>query len=157
MPRLLCTLLLSVLAMYAAAVAPAASDAAALEQRVMSLAAELRCLVCQNQTLADSHAELAVDLKDRIREKLARGDSEQEVRDFMVQRYGDFVLYRPPVKAATILLWFGPLLLLGAGCGVFWRVLSSRSAAPLALSEAERQRAASLLGNADTVGEKHHD
>src|SRR3954470_11584635 len=79
-----------------------------LEKRVMALAEELRCLVCQNQTLADSHAALAIDLKNRIRELLRDGKSEREVLDFMVERYGDFVLYRPPLRATTVPLWAGP-------------------------------------------------
>jgi cytochrome c-type biogenesis protein CcmH len=83
-----------------------------LERRTMALAEELRCLVCQNQTLADSHADLALDLKNRIREQLRAGRSEQEVLDFMVARYGDFVLYRPPLRARTALLWAGPFILL---------------------------------------------
>lgn len=89
---------------------PATGDAA-LERRVVLLAEELRCLVCQNQTLADSHAPLAVDLKNQIREKLAAGASEREVLDFMVARYGDFVLYRPPLRASTAPLWIGPFAL----------------------------------------------
>jgi cytochrome c-type biogenesis protein CcmH len=94
----------------------------ALEKRVMALAEELRCLVCQNQTLADSHAALAVDLKNRIRELLREGKTEREVLDFMVQRYGDFVLYRPPLRAATALLWTGPFILLALGIAgwVLW-------------------------------------
>ena len=93
-----------------------------LEKRVMALAEELRCLVCQNQTLADSHAALAVDLKNRIRELLREGKTEREVLDFMVQRYGDFVLYRPPLRTATALLWAGPFILLALGMGawVLW-------------------------------------
>ena len=83
-----------------------------LERRVTALAEELRCLVCQNQTLADSHAPLAMDLKQRIREQLVAGKSEQDVLDFMVARYGDFVLYRPPLKVSTALLWAGPFVLL---------------------------------------------
>ena len=88
----------------------------------MALAEELRCLVCQNQTLADSHAALAVDLKNRIRELLREGKTEREVLDFMVQRYGDFVLYRPPLRAATALLWTGPFILLALGIAgwVLW-------------------------------------
>jgi len=89
----------------------------ALDQHVQRLAEELRCLVCQNQTIADSHAQLALDLKAQVREQLARGASDAEVKDYMVQRYGDFVLYRPPVKATTWLLWAGPALMLGIGLG----------------------------------------
>src|SRR4051794_17847499 len=87
----------------------------------MDIASELRCLVCQNQTLADSNAELAVDLRNSIREQLGRGASEREVLDFMVARYGDFVLYRPPLKATTVLLWGGPFLFLGAGLFILLR------------------------------------
>ena len=94
--------------------APSAADAA-LEQRVQHVAEQLRCLVCQNQTIADSHAQLALDLKKEARAQLAQGRSEQDVIEFMVQRYGDFVLYRPPFKAATWLLWVGPFALLAAG------------------------------------------
>ncbi|SFG44701.1 Cytochrome C biogenesis protein [Duganella sp. CF458] len=96
----------------------------ALEARTMALAGELRCLVCQNQSLADSHAPLALDLRDQIQRQLAQGRSEQQVVDFMVQRYGDFVLYEPPLNPSTALLWFGPLLLLAAGVVAlrgFWR------------------------------------
>ena len=83
-----------------------------LEKRVTTLSQDLRCLVCQNQTIADSHAPLAIDLKNQIREKIAQGMSNDQIIDYMVQRYGDFVLYRPPVRKTTWLLWFGPLLLL---------------------------------------------
>lgn len=86
-----------------------------LDARTMALAGELRCLVCQNQSLADSHAPLALDLRDQIHQQLARGRNEEQVVDFMVQRYGDFVLYEPPLNASTALLWFGPLLLLAGG------------------------------------------
>ncbi len=97
-----------------AADGPAPADAA-LEKRVLKLSEELRCLVCQNQTIADSNAELAVDLKNQVREQLRQGKSEDDVIKYMVARYGDFVLYRPPVKGITALLWFGPLLLVVAG------------------------------------------
>ncbi|HEY3327137.1 MAG TPA: cytochrome c-type biogenesis protein [Novimethylophilus sp.] len=127
--------------------APAADDPA-LEKRVSALAEELRCLVCQNQSLADSHADLAIDLKNQIREKLRRGQSDKEVVDYLVARYGDFVLYRPPVKATTWLLWFGPALLLVLGLGVLIiklrqrrRILAQRPQP----SVEERQRVAELL------------
>jgi cytochrome c-type biogenesis protein CcmH len=86
-----------------------------LDLRMMRIAGELRCLVCQNQTLADSNAELAIDLRKQLREKLASGMSDQEVIDFMVQRYGDFVLYKPRLQPSTWLLWFGPFLILSGG------------------------------------------
>lgn len=96
-----------------AKVAPNISADPALEARMMVIAEELRCLVCQNETIAASHADLAVDLKNQIRIKLTQGQSQQQILDFMVSRYGDFVLYRPPLKTNTVLLWIGPFLLLG--------------------------------------------
>ena len=126
-----------------------AADDAALDQRVQRLAEELRCLVCQNQSLADSHADLAVDLKNQVREKLKQGASEQDVINYMTERYGDFVLYRPPMKATTILLWFGPgLLLMGGLIALFMRLRRRASlAAEPQLTSAERARAAALLDN----------
>lgn len=115
-----------------------------LDKRVAALAEELRCLVCQNQTLADSNAPLAVDLRNQIREQLAKGASERDVREFMVARYGDFVLYRPPLKASTIALWTGPFVFLILGAWLLLRVSRRRVAEPR-LSEAERERAAKLL------------
>lgn len=90
-------------------------DNSDLDRHMMRLAGELRCLVCQNQTLADSNAGLAVDLRKQIREKLAGGMSDQEVIAFMVQRYGEFVLYKPRLEPSTWLLWFGPFLMLIGG------------------------------------------
>lgn len=123
-------------------------DDPVLEKRVMDLSAHLRCLVCQNQTIADSNAELAVDLKNQVREKLQQGQSEQEILDYMVKRYGEFVLFSPLVKSTTWLLWFGPLLLLAVGLGVLMVNLRQRrklmQQAP-ALSADEHARAASLL------------
>lgn len=116
-----------------------------LEKRVMALTEDLRCLVCQNQSLADSHADLAIDLKNEIREMLAEGKSEREVIDFLVARYGDFVLYRPPMKATTVLLWFGPLILVVAGFGMLAMRLARRRAAMSPLSGTDRARAESLL------------
>jgi len=121
-----------------------------LEERVLKIAAELRCLVCQNETIAASHADLAVDLRNQVREQLRAGKSDAEIRAYMVARYGDFVLYTPPVKPTTWLLWIGPFVLLAAMALVMWRTLSRRRAvAPAApLSEAEQQRARELLGAA---------
>ena len=127
------------------AVSVAGADDAALDKRVMELAAELRCLVCQNQSLAESNAGLAVDLRNQIREQLARGASEREVLDFMVARYGDFVLYRPPLKASTLLLWFGPFVLLIAGICVLIRRIRHQRTMNGQLSEADRLRAEQLL------------
>jgi len=115
-----------------------------LDKRVAALADELRCLVCQNQTLAESNAPLAVDLRNQIREQLAKGASEGEVRDFMVERYGDFVLYKPPFRASTAALWVGPFVLLAIGIWVLRRLARRRVPAPQ-LSDVERSRAAKLL------------
>ena len=127
------------------AVSLAGADDAALDKRVMELAGEMRCLVCQNQSLAESNAGLAVDLRNQIREQLARGASEREVVDFMVTRYGDFVLYRPPLKASTFLLWLGPFVLLIAGIYVLIRRIRRQRTMHGQLSEAERLRAEQLL------------
>ncbi len=132
------------LALAFSASAGAAEDPA-LDKRVASLANELRCLVCQNQTLADSNAPLAVDLRNQIREQLAGGASEGDVRDFMVARYGDFVLYRPPLKASTVLLWAGPFLLLLVGAALLARRIARRRAPPPELTPDERARVAKLL------------
>ena len=99
---------------------------AAVEQRLKELGEELRCLVCQNQTIADSNAPLALDLRNQIRAQIAQGRSDDQIRAYMVDRYGDFVLYKPPFKATTLVLWLGPLLLLVVGAGVFWTVVSRR-------------------------------
>ena len=135
------TLLLAVLLCIGAL----AQENPPLEDRVKDLAHELRCLVCQNQTIADSNAPLALDLRNQIREQLAAGRSDREVIDYMVARYGDFVLYRPPFKATTLALWLGPFLLLALGAFVFWRRVARRPRQEPSLSEAERARAAKLL------------
>ena len=128
MRKRLVTLFLCLLAASAGAneAAPASADPA-LEARVMQIAAELRCLVCQNQTLADSNASLALDLREQMRVMLRDGADADQVRRFMTDRYGDFVLYRPPLKATTFALWFGPLALLVGGLGVLFVVLRRRS------------------------------
>lgn len=115
-----------------------------MEKRVTALATELRCLVCQNQTLADSNAPLAVDLRNQIREQLKSGKSESDVMEYMVARYGDFVLYRPPLKATTIALWAGPFVFLVLGAWILVRLLRRR-APERELSDAESARAAKLL------------
>jgi cytochrome c-type biogenesis protein CcmH len=89
-----------------------------VEQRMLAIAEEVRCLVCQNESLAGSRADLAQDLRREIREQIGQGKSDQEILDFMVGRYGDFVRYRPPQKGTTLLLWFGPFLLLVIGVAV---------------------------------------
>ena len=130
-----------------AKVAPNTSADPALEARMMVIAEELRCLVCQNETIAASHADLAIDLKNQIRIKLNEGQSQKQILDFMVQRYGDFVLYRPPLKTTTVLLWLGPFTLLAIA--VLMLVLNvrrrRRSAQPAALSDADTAKARALL------------
>jgi cytochrome c-type biogenesis protein CcmH len=115
-------------------------------KRAVQLGEKLRCLVCQNQTIEESNAELAVDLRRQIREMIAQGRSDGEITDFMVQRYGDFVLYQPPFKAVTLLLWFGPLLLLVTGLAVLiynlWRRRGQREEQPLST---EQQKQAERL------------
>jgi len=125
-----------------------------LEQRARALGKELRCLVCQNQSIDDSDAELARDLRQIVRERLVAGDSDAEIIGFLTARYGDFVLLKPPVKPATWGLWFGPVLvLLGAGAGIaLYLVRRRRSDAPPPLSAEERARLDALLGGSETPG-----
>ena len=115
------------------------------EPRAAALERELRCLVCQNQSLAESNAPLAMDLRNQIREQLAAGKSEREVVDYLVARYGDFVRYRPPLKANTVLLWGGPFLFLVGGFSLLIRFLRRRRVPAPQLTGAERERAAKLL------------
>lgn len=134
----------------AAMAAPAVDTAAdpALEARVNTVAAELRCLVCQNQSLADSHAPLAIDLKNQVREQLQAGRDPAQVIDYMTARYGDFVRYRPAFKTSTVLLWAGPGLLVLAGLAGLWRTLARHqreTAAPPPLSAQEAADAERLL------------
>lgn len=145
---LLCCLL--PVAGWAKEAQPVAEDPE-LEKRVMALSEDLRCLVCQNETIAASHAPLAVDLRQQIREQMQAGKTDQEIIAFMTARYGDFVLFRPPVKATTYLLWFGPFALLGLGLVVQYfylkrrREQAAREQQPL--SDAERKRVEALLGD----------
>ncbi len=127
--------------------APLAADEA-VEKRLVSIAEELRCLVCQNESLAASRADLAEDLRREVRNLIKQGKSDQEIKDFLVSRYGDFVLYRPPVKPTTWLLWAGPFLLMVGGIAALIAFLRRRSAqvAPTAeLSDEDRKRAEALL------------
>jgi len=116
----------------------------AVEARLKSLAEELRCLVCQNQTIADSNAALALDLRNEIREQIAQGKSDDEIRAYMVARYGDFVLYRPPWKATTILLWVGPFALLALGLGILYATVGRRRVPGPEAPEGERRSAAEV-------------
>jgi cytochrome c-type biogenesis protein CcmH len=109
----------------------------AFDARIKHLEGELRCLVCQNQTLADSNAELADDLRREVRSLAQSGKSDEEIKAYLVQRYGDFVLYRPPVKPSTWLLWGGPFALLGGGALLWWVVLRRRQRLPEVAMEPE--------------------
>jgi cytochrome c-type biogenesis protein CcmH len=143
---LIAAVALSPLVALAADAVPTEKDAVAA-QRAVKLSEKLRCLVCQNQTIADSNAELAQDLRRQIHEQIAAGKSDGEIVDFMVARYGDFVLYQPPVKPTTVLLWAGPALLLLLGFFGLARILRARRAqvdAPPLTAE-EHERAAQLL------------
>ena len=126
---------------------PLADDPVA-EKRLQAISAELRCLVCQNETIAGSNADLAKDLRREIRTMIQAGQSDQQILDFMVTRYGDFVLYRPPFKGATLLLWGGPLLFLVVGIGALQFYLRRRNQvlqAAQPLSEDEARQADALL------------
>ena len=118
------------------------------ENRIRQLEEKLRCLVCQNQSLADSNAELAGDLRREVRDQVAAGRSDQEIIGYLVQRYGDFVLYEPPFKATTALLWVGPFLLLAAGAGFLIVAVRRRRNAPdeLALGPDDRRLVERVLG-----------
>jgi cytochrome c-type biogenesis protein CcmH len=145
--RWLLVIILLVPGLAAAEEARPLADNPQVEARLKTLAVELRCLVCQNQTLADSNAPLAEDLRREVREMIAKDMSDREIIDFLVQRYGDFVLYRPPWKASTTLLWLGPFLLLIAGATALVLVLRKRQKklVDVTLSEAEHNRVAQLL------------
>jgi cytochrome c-type biogenesis protein CcmH len=141
----------------AAAVEPSEMlDDPVLEQRARDLSAEIRCVVCQNESIDSSNAEIAHELRVLVRERLVAGDSDQEVLDYLVARYGDFVLLRPPVKPATYLLWFGPfaMLLIGVvAVFVFFRRQRAASALPAVLTPEEETRLARLLAE-DSAGEE---
>jgi cytochrome c-type biogenesis protein CcmH len=147
-------LLLLVVAIAVSPILLLAADAVPTEKdpiaaaRAVSLAEKLRCLVCQNQTIADSNAELAQDLRRQIREQVAAGKSDKEIVDYMVARYGDFVLYQPPLKSTTLLLWAGPALLVAIGFVVLARIVRARRIRPDAppLTADERALATRLLG-----------
>ncbi|MBI1175337.1 MAG: cytochrome c-type biogenesis protein CcmH [Sideroxydans sp.] len=120
-----------------------------VEKRLINLAQKLRCLVCQNESLASSHAELAEDLRREVREMIEKGMTDKQITDYLVARYGDFVLYDPPVKETTMLLWYGPFALLGMGLVVlFYQLRKRRKIVPeIELTPEALQRAAALLND----------
>ena len=152
--RLLCALLLTLsLAGNALAVEPSEMlKDPALEARARSISRELRCLVCQNQSIDDSNADLAHDLRMIVRERLSAGDSDAQVKAYLVARYGDFVLLDPPFEAKTLILWLGPALVLLLGAGGIYAAVRRRPAAAARetpLTEAERQRLAEITAEDD--------
>ena len=145
----LLVLLLSVASLHAAVEVVEFSDSEK-ERRYKSLINELRCLVCQNQNIAASNADLAKDLRQQVYQRIQRGETNQQIIEFMVARYGDFVLYKPPVKSKTLLLWFGPFVLLVVGIGAmvfFIRSRSKRVEPPVDTESLERVRR--LLNDTD--------
>lgn len=142
---LLALLLFSLSLQAVAKEAAPAGDDPVIEQRMSEIASELRCLVCQNQTIVDSNAPLAVDLRNQIRDQLKQGRSTREIMDYMVARYGDFVLYRPPFKVTTVVLWAGPLFLMLLGLVVMAHRIRRRRAEAAPLSKAEHEAAERLL------------
>lgn len=131
--------------------APPLAEDPALEQRMLLISEELRCLVCQNESLSASRAELAQDLRRELRTLIKEGKTDQEIMDFMVNRYGDFVRYRPAFKPLTLLLWLGPfVLLLGAGFGLVRYVRSHRSEPKPALDAEQRAKAQALLNESES-------
>ena len=137
---------LAIAGAWAKDAAPLAEDPV-VEQRLIAISEEMRCLVCQNESLAGSRADLAVDLRRELREQIRQGRSDAEIREFMVSRYGDFVLYRPQVKPITYLLWGGPFVLMIAGVIVLMMYLRrrGRATANASLSQDEASRAEALL------------
>jgi len=133
---------------HAQSAKPVAEDPV-LEKKVITLSNELRCLVCQNQTIADSNAELAVDLRNQVRKQLSEGKSDREILDYMVQRYGEFVLYRPPFNYKTILLWAGPFLLLLIAMFILIQQIRTRHKhlASEEFNQSDLSRAKALLGS----------
>src|SRR6266496_1942147 len=144
---LLLLLLCSVAPALTAKEAQSSAADPVIEKRLKKLSEELRCLVCQNETLADSRADLAEDLRREIRDQMKAGKSDKEIIAFLTARYGDFVLYRPPVKPTTYLLWFGPFALLVIGLWILYRYVKKRRAliTEPPLTADERRRAEELL------------
>ncbi|MCL5669234.1 MAG: cytochrome c-type biogenesis protein CcmH [Gammaproteobacteria bacterium] len=125
-----------------------------LEARYRALTSELRCLVCQNESIADSHADLAKDLRNQVRAMMEQGKSDREIMEYLTARYGDFVRFRPPLKPVTAALWFGPFVLMALGGGLLMVYMARRrkrvSNAPL--SSSEQEKLATLLHRTENEG-----
>lgn len=126
---------------------PLQFEDAAKQQQYQHLLEELRCLVCQNQTLADSHADLAQDLRNEVFKMVEAGQTDASIIEFLVTRYGDFVLYRPPVKWTTVLLWFGPFVLLLLALASVYRFVRARNTAEVLISPSDRERLSRIFSN----------
>lgn len=124
-------------------------------KRVAEISSQLRCLVCQNQSIADSNAELAIDLKNQVVKQIAAGKTNQQIIDFMVDRYGDFVLYNPPFKLSTLLLWVGPaLFFVFALAALFWTLIKRKQQKAKPLTAEEKARAEVLLRGAESSNKR---
>ncbi len=152
--RIIATALLLLFAAPALAQEQQLADPA-LEQRARALSHEIRCVVCQSQSIAESEADIARDMRMLIREQIAAGRTDQEIRDYLVARYGDFVLFEPPFKATTYVLWIGPFVVLVAaaiGVGFYFRRRAAQPAAARELSDAERNRVSEILASNEPDG-----
>jgi cytochrome c-type biogenesis protein CcmH len=144
--RIVLCITLAISAPLLASDVPASLSTPALAARYDALLEQLRCMVCQNQTLKDSHADLAQDLRDEVRRLLEQGNTDVQIRDYLVARYGDFVLYSPPLQGSTWLLWLGPFLLLILALAVVLKLSRSRAPQAAPLNDAERARLQAALG-----------
>ena len=133
------------------ATAASAPEDPAVAARVKTLESELRCLVCQAQSVAESDSEFSQDVRREVNRMVSEGRSDADIKDFLVQRYGDFILFKPPVKSITLLLWAGPMMLLVIGA-VTLMVVVARRRGSTALSEEDHRRAEALLASADSKG-----
>ena len=146
-----CLVLSGATAALAKEALPMAQDPV-LEKRLILISEELRCLVCQNESLASSRAELANDLREEVRKLISQNQSDQQIKDYLVTRYGDFVLYRPQIKPLTWVLWFGPFLLLVVAVGGMFSYVRQRQPAQTtvaAFSDADRRKAQAILNSGD--------
>lgn len=148
MKRLMMLMALLAMPVFAGEAQPVGEDPK-IEARLNVLAEDLRCLVCQNESLAGSHAELAEDLRREIRDQMKQGKDDKQVVEYLVARYGDFVLYKPPFKMLTLVLWLGPVLFLLIGALSWWVILKRRRAQPAATEDTKTRTEAARILNGD--------